>query len=70
MYYTDFSTLFDDICKNKQNIVKLSLMELYLFKRDFYKLPFSEWKLNLLWEYVWSDKSYSEIFYILTKSKK
>lgn len=69
MEYKDFNTLFYSICKIKQNVVKLQLEQLRSFKRTFFQLDFPEWRLQLLWEYVWDDKTYEEIYYIFDKKK-
>ena len=69
MKYEDFSALFYNICEIKQNIVKLHLKELERFKKSFFSLDFPEWRLQLLWEYIWDDKSYDEIFYIFNEKK-
>ena len=69
MEYNDFNELFYNICEIKQSIVQLQLVELTQFKREFFKLNFPEWRLQLLWEYIWNDKSYNEIYYIFTKKK-
>lgn len=69
MKYDNFTTLFDSICEIKKNVVKLSLEERASFKSQFFNLNFSEWSLNLLWEFIWDDKSYNEILYIFTQKK-
>lgn len=69
MDYCDFSALFYDICENKQNIVKLVRIEKHQFKKQFFNLNFPEWRLNLLWEYIWDDKTYEEIFHIFNEKK-
>lgn len=69
MNYTDFNTLFYNICEIKQNMVKLKLEELRTFKQQFFQMDFPEWRLRLLWEFIWDDKSYEEIYYIFSKKK-
>ena len=51
------------ICKIKKNIVKLDTEKLEEFKAEFYsnKYDFDKWKLNLLWEYIWDDKTIEEV---------
>lgn len=51
------------ICKIKKNIVKLDTEKLEEFKKEFYsnKYSFDKWKLNLLWEYIWDDKTIEEV---------
>lgn len=67
MKNNDFSALFYNICKIKKSIVKLDLKKLETFKGVFFSLDFPEWRLQLLWEYIWDDKTYEEVFYIFDK---
>lgn len=67
--YSDFKTLFADIRQIKLFVIKLNGDKLHRFCKDFYSLPFPEWRLDLLWEYIWSDKEYEEIYYIFKNSK-
>ncbi len=69
MNYDDFNTLFYSICEIKQNMVKLKLNELRAFKTEFFQLDFPEWRLQLLWEFLWDDKSYEEIYHIFSEKK-
>ncbi len=69
MHYDSFSELFYSICEIKKNVVKLKTKELSLFKQQFYNLPFREWQLSLLWEFIWNDKSYDEILFIFSQKK-
>lgn len=67
MEYDDFSALFYNICELKKTIVKLKLEELTVAKKQFFELDFPEWRLQLLWEFIWDDKTYSEIYSIFSE---
>ena len=69
MCFDNFSELFYRVCEIKKNVVKLNSTELSLFKKQFYNRPFREWQLSLLWEFIWDDKSYDEIFFIFSQKK-
>lgn len=69
MEYNNFNSLFYSICEIKKNVVKLSIEERATFKRQFFNLDFSDWCLNLLWEFIWDDKSYEEIYIIFLNKK-
>lgn len=53
--------LVSAICKNRQNVIKLSSENLKKYKTNFYSQPFKTWQLDLLWEYIWGDISLKEI---------
>lgn len=53
--------LVSAVCKNRQNVIKLSSENLKKYKNDFYSQPFKIWQLDLLWEYIWGDISLEEI---------
>lgn len=53
--------LVSAVCKNRQNVIKLSSETLKKYKNDFYSQPILKWKLDLLWEYIWGDISLKEI---------
>ena len=65
----DFNQFFYSICDMKENVVKLSLEKKKEFKKKFYNSNFSEWRLNLIWEYFHGDKPYEEIYNIFFKKK-
>lgn len=67
--YEDFKSLFMEIRQMKIYVVKLRGNDLHKFREMFYDLPFPEWRLDLLWEYIWDDKTYDEIYYIFKNSK-
>ena len=67
--YIDFKDLFNDICEIKAYVIKLWGKELWEYREEFYKQPFPEWRLNLLWEYIWGDISYVEVRAIFKNSK-
>ena len=69
MKYEKFSDLFYSICEIKIYVVKLRGKELEDYKKFFYNLNFPKWRLDLLWEFIWSDKTLDEITRIF-KSKK
>lgn len=53
--------LVSAVCKNRQNVIKLSSETLKKYKTNFYSQPFKTWQLDLLWEYIWGDISLKEI---------
>lgn len=53
--------LVSAICKNRQNVIKLSSENLKKYKTNFYSQSFKTWQLDLLWEYIWGDISLKEI---------
>lgn len=67
--YDTFKDLFADICEIKAFVVKLHYEDLRNYRNDFYSQPFPEWRLNLLWEYIWGDISYNEIKAIFENSR-
>lgn len=69
MEYKDFCTFFYDICTIKQNIVKLNREQLKQFKTVFFQTDFPEWRLNLIWEFIWDDKTYDEVVYVFKEKK-
>lgn len=58
MGYRDFKELFLHICDIKKFVVKLSIEDLKNYKLVFYNQDFPQWRLDLLWEYIWNDKEY------------
>lgn len=69
MNYINFTDFFYNICEIKQNVVKLNQQQVYSFKRKFYKQPFPEWQLSLIWEFIWDDKSFDEVFLIFSNKR-
>lgn len=69
MKYDDFDTLFYNICEIKESMVKLKSSELRNIRKQFFELDFPEWRLQLLWEFIWDDKSYDEIYHIFSEKK-
>lgn len=67
--YVEFPELFKDICNIKQYVIKLRGKDLQKYRNEFYLLSFPEWRLNLLWEYIWNDISYEQIKAIFENSK-
>lgn len=67
--YYDFKCLFSHICEIKQFVVKLRLEELINFKIVFYNQNFPQWRLDLLWEYIFDDRTYEEIEKVFANSK-
>lgn len=67
--YKEFKLLFADICEIRANVIKLSGKDLYKARCWLYSQPFSQWKLNLIWEYVWSDITYDEIYNIFKNNR-
>ena len=64
MNYRDFDELFSRICEIKQYVVKLSIGQRGKFRNEFFKQPFPQWRLELIWEFFWDDKTYNEIYTI------
>jgi hypothetical protein len=62
-----FDNLFSAIRQIKQFVVKLSSAELTDYKLVFYNQEFQKWKLDLLWEYIWDDREFEEVDYILNR---
>lgn len=48
----------------KGYVLKLKKKELSEFKKEFYKLPFKNWQLDLIWEFFWDDIDYMTIYKI------
>lgn len=69
MVYNDFKTLFDNVVPIKQFATSLNVDQRKHFKRFFFSLNFSEWQLNLIWEFFWDDKTYDEISYVFSQKK-
>lgn len=65
--YKELKELVSDICQLKEYVVKLDYTGKVEFQKEFYSLPFREWKLNILWDYIWDYKTYNEIIHILEK---
>lgn len=65
----EFSVFFYTTCENKQSIVQLPLKELRLYKRWFFNVDVPEWRLNLIWEYLWNYRTFDELVFIF-KNKK
>ncbi len=65
--YRSFKSLFTDIRQIKPYVVKLQGNNLNEYRNYMYSLPFKEWTIDLLWEYIWSDMTYEQIYKILPK---
>ena len=61
--------LFKDVCKIKQYVLKLDCERLREYKKEFYKKNIAKWQLDLIWEYIWNDREYIEVYFILKKKK-
>lgn len=53
------------ICVEKKNIQLKRGKELEQYKKWFYSQPFKTWKLDIIWEYIWNDRTLEEITRIL-----
>lgn len=53
--------LVSTVCKEKENVIKLSSETLKKYKSNFYSQKYRTWQLDLLWEYIWGDISFEEI---------
>lgn len=53
------------ICVEKKNIQLKRNKELEQYKKWFYSQPFKTWKLDIIWEYIWDDRTLEEITKIL-----
>lgn len=69
MNNTSFRDLFYIICEIRFYIVKLNGEDLYNFKKVFYNLDFPKWRLDLLWDLIWDDKSLDEVAHIFQSKK-
>lgn len=49
------------VCQNKENVIKLSSETLKKYKDNFYSQRLQNWKLDILWEYIWGDISLEEV---------
>lgn len=59
--YNRFKDLFNDIRQIKGYVIKLKGQKLGEYCDYFYSLPFQEWRLDVLWEYIWGDRTYANI---------
>lgn len=64
-----FSMFFEYICDNKEFVLKLNSQNLEKYKAIFYGQNFPEWRLDMLWEYIWGDIDYLTMFYVFKKNK-
>lgn len=69
MKYNDFSTLFYNVCEIKEKVVRLQSEELRKFKQQFFSLNFPTSRLRLLWEFIWDDRTFEDVYFIFRKKK-
>lgn len=62
--YGSIFELLNDVRKIKTKIKQLKYRDCIIFRTKLYKIGFPEWSIDRLWEYVWDDKSYEEVFEI------
>ena len=67
--YTNIFELLNDVKKVKGEITKLNYKDCITVRTKLYNTGFREWVINLLWEYVWGDKSYEEVFEIYFRNR-
>lgn len=67
--YERFGDLFSQILQLKKFVVNLNGNELRNFKFVFYNQKFPTWRLDMLWEFIWSDVEYERMFEIFKNSK-
>lgn len=67
--YCSFQDFFWDICEIKRFVLKLKGKHLREFKQQFYLQPFPEWRLDLMWEFIWDDIQYETMEYIFRNAK-
>ena len=65
----DVKELCEDICKLKEYVLELDYKNLKKYKEFFYKKDIAKWQLDLIWEFIWDDRDYEEVIYILKKKK-
>lgn len=64
-----FKDTFADINKLKEEVRSLDYKQIGSYRDQFYKKDYPEWILNLMWEYIWDDITYEQL-YCIFKSKK
>lgn len=67
--YYDFKCLFSHICEIKDFVLKLDSGSLKNYKIVFYNQNFPQWRLDLLWEFIFDDIEYDVIKYIFKNNK-
>lgn len=69
MKYECFQDLFSSIWQIKDFVLQLKKKDLKDYKLAFYKQDFPQWRLDLLWEFIWGDMDYPTIYFIFKNAK-
>lgn len=50
----DIREFISEICQIKKDMLKLNNEELKIYKLAFYMQDYEEYKLNIIWDYIWN----------------
>lgn len=64
-----FEDLFLKILQIKDFVIKLKGKELRNFKLIFYNQKFSQWRLDMLWEFIWDDIDFEKLIEVFKNSR-
>ena len=59
--YNKFIDLLDDAWIIKKKVTSLDYEGVMKIQHELYSMGFPEWKINVLWDFIWEYKSFKEM---------